>query len=61
MSVTLQLTAIADGDNFTIVKSGTVVNVYHNQPETGTPESTVAASDLSRIVINGVGNDAMIW
>jgi hypothetical protein len=55
----LQLTAVADGDNFTIVKSGNVVNVYYNQPETGTPIATVAASDLSSITINGVGKDTV--
>jgi hypothetical protein len=55
----LQLTAVADGDNFTIVKSGNVVDVYYNEPETGTPIATVAASDLSSITISGVGKDTV--
>jgi hypothetical protein len=59
MSVNLQLTANATGDNFTIVESGSVVNVYYNQPETGTPQSTTAVSDLSSITINGVGSDTV--
>ena len=54
-SATLALTATADGDTFTLVQAGDVVNLYHNQPTTGTPEATVPVADLAAVVVNGVG------
>ena len=41
------------------MQSGNVVNLYHNQPTTGSPEASVPATDLSSVIINGVGSDTV--